>query len=479
MLTLGHLLEALTDYRADGTEPPVQSVVIDSRQVQPGALFIAFEGEQLDGHDFVTEALDDGAVAVMVERPVVDGILTVDTRDGADGQELSELTVSQPLQIVVEDSEQGLQQLARYWRNQFDVQVIGITGSVGKTSTKELTYAVLSRRFRTLKSEGNYNNEIGLPLTLMNLRPYHQQVVLEMGMYAQGEIELLCDIAKPQVGVVTIVGPVHMSRLGSLEAIVAAKQELVEALPPHGVAILNQDEPLVMGMARHTEARLFTYGLDNRADLWADDIVSMGLGGVRFTMHHEGDSFRVHVPLLGRHSVHTALRASAAGLAAGMAWEEILDGLRDDRAQLRLVTERGPHGALILDDTYNASPESVIAALNLLKDLQGRRIAVLGDMLELGPAEERSHRLVGRRAKDVAHTLVTVGPRGRLIAEEALRAGMSRERVMSVDEASKAIPLLEELIEADDVVLVKGSRGVALDQVVAALARRSQTEIVK
>src|SRR5690606_30679156 len=164
----------------DGTEPPVQSVVIDSRQVQPGALFIAFEGEQLDGHDFVTEALDDGAVAVMVERPVVDGILTVDTRDGADGQELSELTVSQPLQIVVEDSEQGLQQLARYWRNQFDVQVIGITGSVGKTSTKELTYAVLSRRFRTLKSEGNYNNEIGLPLTLMNLRPYHQQVVLEM-----------------------------------------------------------------------------------------------------------------------------------------------------------------------------------------------------------------------------------------------------------------------------------------------------------
>src|SRR5690606_3713271 len=308
---------------------------------------------------------------------------------------------------------------------------------------------------------------------------YHQQVVLEMGMYAQGEIELLCDIAKPQVGVVTIVGPVHMSRLGSLEAIVAAKQELVEALPPHGVAILNQDEPLVMGMARHTEARLFTYGLDNRADLWADDIVSMGLGGVRFTMHHEGDSFRVHVPLLGRHSVHTALRASAAGLAAGMAWEEILDGLRDDRAQLRLLTERGPHGALILDDTYNASPESVIAALNLLKDLQGRRIAVLGDMLELGPAEERSHRLVGRRAKDVAHTLVTVGPRGRLIAEEALRAGMSRERVMSVDEASKAIPLLEELIEAGDVVLVKGSRGVALDQVVAALARRSQTEIVE
>jgi UDP-N-acetylmuramoyl-tripeptide--D-alanyl-D-alanine ligase len=265
-----------------------------------------------------------------------------------------------------------------------------------------------------------------------------------------------------------------MSRLGSLEAIVAAKRELVEALPPDGVAILNYDEPLVMEMAQHTQARIFTYGLDSVADLWADEIVSMGLDGVRFTLHYGRDTMRIHVPLLGRHSVHTALRATAVGLVVGMRWEEIADGLQDERTQLRLVTESGPHGSLILDDTYNASPESVIAALNLLKDLQGRRIAVLGDMLELGSAEEKAHRLVGRRVKGVAHILVAVGPRGRLIAEEALRDGMSGERVYAVDRASEAITLLEELIEPHDVILVKGSRAVELDTVVAALSRRER-----
>ncbi|MFW6183435.1 MAG: UDP-N-acetylmuramoyl-tripeptide--D-alanyl-D-alanine ligase, partial [Chloroflexota bacterium] len=336
---------------------------------------------------------------------------------------------------------------------------------------------VLAQRFQALKSQGNYNNEIGLPLTLLNLRPQHEHAVLEMGMYARGEIALLCDIARPRIGVVTIVGPVHMSRLGSLEAIVEAKRELVEALPADGVAILNRDEPLVMGMAEHTVARIFTYGLDERADLWADQVQSMGLDGVRFTLHHGRDSLRVHVPLLGRHSVHTSLRAAAVGLVTGMAWEEILAGLRDEQTQLRLVTERGPRGSLILDDTYNASPESVIAALNLLKDLRGRRIAVLGDMLELGPAEEESHRLVGRRVKGVADVLVTVGQRSRLIAEEALRAGMNKTRVSSVDTPQEAVPLLEEMIDENDVILVKGSRGVSLDRLVETLARRRDVRI--
>jgi UDP-N-acetylmuramoyl-tripeptide--D-alanyl-D-alanine ligase len=263
-----------------------------------------------------------------------------------------------------------------------------------------------------------------------------------------------------------------MSRLGSLEAIVAAKRELVEALPQDGVAILNKDEPLVMGMSGHTKARVFTYGLDPQADLWADDIESMGLDGLRFTLHYQRDQMRIHVPLLGRHSVHTALRATAVGLTVGMRWEEIAEGLRDERSQLRLVTERGPQGSLIIDDTYNASPESVIAALNLLKDLRGRRIAVLGDMLELGPAEEQSHRLVGRRVKGVAQILVTVGPRARLIAEEALRDGMAQERVLALEDAGQAVERLEAIIEGQDVVLVKGSRAVALDEVVATLTRR-------
>jgi len=472
MLTIGHLLEALSEYRPTGNEPQVRAVRIDSRELEQGDVFVAFRGEKLDGHDFVQDAFEQGAVAALVERPITGDIPAFDLRDAGDVAAAAGESIQPPLQVVVDDTMAALQQWARSWRARFELPVTAITGSVGKTSTKELLYSVLSQRFRTLKSEGNYNNEIGLPLTILNLRPHHKQAVLEMGMYARGEIALLCDIARPSIGVVTIIGPVHMSRLGTLEAIVAAKQELVEALPANGVAILNRDEPLVMGMAQHTQARVFTYGLDPSADLWADEIESMGLDGVRFTLHYERESMRIHVPLLGRHSVHTALRAAAVGLTVGMRWEEIADGLQDERTQLRLVTERGPHGSLILDDTYNASPESVIAALNLLKDLQGRRIAVLGDMLELGPAEEKAHRLVGRRVKGVAQILVTVGQRGRLIAEEALRDGMSSDRVFAVDGASEAIPLLEELIGAQDVVLVKGSRAVELDQVVAALSRR-------
>lgn len=472
MLTSGHLLEALSGYQVQGNEPGVHAVVIDSREVRPGDVFVAFRGERRDGHDYVAEAFEKGAVAALVEGAVVGDVATVDLRPSAAEEAAPDGPLPAQIQVVVENTMAALQQWARVWRGRFALTVTGITGSVGKTSTKELTYAVLARRYKTLKSEGNYNNEIGLPLTILNLRPGHEQAVLEMGMYARGEIALLCDIAQPLIGVVTIIGPVHMSRLGSLEAIVAAKRELVASLPADGVAILNKDEPLVMGMAAHTSARVFTYGLDPQADLWADEIETMGLNGLRFTLHYQGESMRIHVPLLGRHSVHTALRATAVGLTVGMRWDEIADGLRDDRTQLRLVTERGPHGALILDDTYNASPESVIAALNLLKDLEGRRVAVLGDMLELGPAEEQSHRLVGRRVKGVAHILVTVGSRARLIAEEALLDGMAADRVFAVDDATEAIERLEAMIEAQDVVLVKGSRDVALDEVVATLTRR-------
>ena len=475
MLTTGHLLEALSGYQVRGNEPGIRAVIIDSREAARGDVFVAFRGERRDGHDFVAEAFEKGAAAALVERPVVDDVATVDLRQRSAVDAGPGAWPGAPLQVVVEDTMSALQQWARVWRTRFALTVTGITGSVGKTSTKELTYAVLARRFRTLKSAGNYNNEIGLPLTILNLRPQHEQAVLEMGMYAQGEIALLCEIAKPSIGVVTIVGPVHMSRLGSLEAIVAAKRELVEALPADGVAILNKDEPLVMGMAANTRARVFTYGLDPRADLWANEIESMGLRGLRFTLHYRGQRMRIHVPLLGRHSVHTALRATAVGLTVGMHWQEIAEGLQDERTQLRLVTERGPEGSLILDDTYNSSPESVIAALNLLKDLQGRRIAVLGDMLELGPAEEKSHRLVGRRVKGVAQVLVTVGTRAHMIAEEALRDGMAPERVYALDDAAHAVALLEEMIEAQDVVLVKGSRAVELDQVVAALTRREPT----
>lgn len=464
---LGHILAALTDYRPTGKEPAVSSFVVDSREASRGSLFIAFRGENVDGHDYVANAFGRGAIAALVERVPTGGEWAViDARTGRANQ-----PDRMPVCILVDDTLRALQQAARAWRARFDTRLIAITGSVGKTSTKELAAAVLSRRYRTLKSEGNQNNEIGVPLTLLNLRPEHQRAVVEMGMYAQGEIDLLCDIARPVVGVVTMIGPVHLERLGSIEAIVAAKQELVAALPDDGVAVLNLDDPRVMGMAAHTRARVFTYGLDNGADLWADQIESMGLDGIRFNMHHAGESLNVRVPLLGRHSVHTALRATAIGLVEGLRWEEIVAGLGGMSSQLRLVVIPGPRGSLLIDDTYNSSPDSALAALNLLADLDGRRIAVLGDMLELGDAEFQAHRVVGRRAAEVADALITVGSRARVIGREAIGAGLAQERVEMVDDAPAAVPVLEEIVQAGDVILVKGSLGMAMDRIVTALGR--------
>ncbi|MFQ5398130.1 MAG: UDP-N-acetylmuramoyl-tripeptide--D-alanyl-D-alanine ligase [Anaerolineae bacterium] len=466
MLNLGHFLETLTNHTATGAEPAIVAVTVDSREVVPGSLFVAFPGEHVDGHDYVQEAFARGAVAAIVERPIEGAHLTIDTRSGE-----SPLTLHTPVCLLVENTMTALQECARAWRARFSTRIIGITGSVGKTSTKELTHAVLSQRFRTLKSTGNQNNEIGLPLTLLSLQRFHERAVLEMGMYYRGEIARLCDLAKPEIGVVTMIGPVHLERVGSMDEIVAAKCELVEALPANGVAILNRDDEQVMSMAERTVARVFTYGLSSDAELWADGIHSMGLGGIRFTLHHEGESLNVSVPLLGRHSVHTALRAAAVGLVENMSWPEIIAGLGHTTAQLRLVVVPGPHGSLIIDDTYNSSPDSALAALNLLQDLDGRRVAVLGDMLELGAAEEQSHRLVGRRAADVAQVLVTVGRRARMIGEEALAVGMAADQVFIVDDAATAVPILEDLISPDDMVLIKGSLGMRMDRIVAALGQ--------
>ncbi len=287
-----------------------------------------------------------------------------------------------------------------------------------------------------------------------------------------GEIAHLCRIAQPHVGVVTNVGPVHLERLGTIERIAQAKAELVQALPAGGVAVLNADDPLVAAMASHSQARVFWYGLSPHADLWADEIEGEGLDGIRFRFHYQGDVLHVRVPLLGRHSVHTALRAAAVGLIEGLSWEEIVRGLQQLDVQLRLLAARGLNGATLLDDTYNASPASTMAALNLLADLpvvNGRRIAVLGDMLELGSYEEEGHRKVGVRAADVVDYLITVGLRARLIAEEALAAGLAPAKVLALDSAEPALAKLRSIMGPGDVVLVKGSRAVRMDEIATAL----------
>ncbi len=456
---------------ARAAETRIRSVVIDSRRARPGSMFVALRGESRDGHDFVPDAVARGAVAILAERPAGDETAYW-TLDLAKASQSPVPRTPKPICFLVPDTLAALQQAAAYWRRQQEVSVVGITGSIGKTTSKEIIAAVLGQHFRTLKSEGSYNNEIGLPLTLLHLTGAHQQVVLEMGMYDVGEIAQLAAIALPRIGVVTNVGPTHLGRLGSLERIAQAKAELPQALPPAsegGVAILNADDERVMAMADQTQARVFTYGLSPAADLWAGDIESMGLEGLRFSMHHGRDKLFVRVPMLGRHSVHTALRGAAVGLVEGLSWEEIVAGLLDESAQIRLLSVPGPAGSTILDDTYNASPASSIAALNLLDELDGRKVAVLGDMYELGRYENEGHRAVGQRARDVVDLLVAVGYLGRLIGEAALEAGMATDSVHIVETNAQATDLLRTLIEPGDRVLIKGSRGMAMEEIVTAL----------
>ncbi len=467
MLTLADVVEALTASRPEMPNQAITEAAIDSRQVIPGGLFTAIPGERTDGHRYVAEVFRRGAVVALIEHDIPEPFPVLDLRKPV--SQGSAAGVQVPVCLRVEDTVSALQQIARFWRRKFDVRVVGVTGSVGKSTTKEAIAQVLSQRFITLKSIANYNNEIGLPLNLLRLTPGHQYAVLEMGFYVLGEIAQLCDIAQPQIGVLNNIGTVHAERSGSQEVIAQGKGELVEALPAEGVAILNYDDPYIRPMNQRTQARVLYYGLDSGADLWADQVESMGLSGINFRVHYQGEALNVHIPMLGRHSVQTALRAAAVGLVEGMSWDDILKGLQENLTQLRLVVVRSQNGALILDDTYNAAPESTIAALNLLAEIDGRRIAVLGDMLELGQYERTGHEKVGFRAAEVADVLVTLGTRAHVIAESARKAGMLPETVQEHEEYEKVVDWLKRNLTSSDVVLVKGSHGLRMDRIVAAL----------
>jgi len=469
---------------------PILHAALDSRDVRAGDLFIALAGSRTDGHAYIEDALRQGAQAVIAEprgrEAGQKGGVVIDctrARWALQAQLPDSYRPGTPIVYIVDDSIEALQKVGsfqRVHRTNATLKVVGVTGSVGKTSTKELTAHVLRQRYVTHASPGNLNSEQGLPLALMGLNTTHEYAVLEMGMYGLGEIDRLCVLARPQIGIVTNVGPVHLSRLGTMERIAQAKSELVRALPSAeegGVAILNWDDERVRAMAEVTRARVIRYGLTPEADLWADDIESMGMEGIRFRVYHrlwneqKVESLHVKAPLLGRHSVHTALCAAAVGLLAGLSWGEIIAGFQSVAGQLRLVVVRGIHGSTVIDDTYNASPASTIAALNLLADIQpaegGRRIAVLGDMLELGSYETEGHKIVGRRAADVVDILLTVGELGASIGEEARSSGLAPSNVHILATHQEAVALLRRLVRSGDLVLVKGSRAVGMDSIVA------------
>ena len=433
---------------AASTAARFTGAAIDSRLVRPGDLFVALPGEHTDGHDYAAAAVRAGAAGCLLSRPVA-------ATEGA-------------AVFLVDDTLAALQDLGAGWRRALTgLEVIGITGSVGKTTTKGIAAAILGTRYRVQANPLNYNNEVSVPLCLIELRPETERAVIEMGMYTTGEIALLCEWARPRTGIVLNVGPTHLARAGSLDAIARAKRELPEALPPEGACVLNADDARVRAMAPHTRARVWWFGEGADAEVRGRDATSRGAEGFAFTLAYAGETRRLHVRLAGRHLLANVLAAAAAGFADGLTFAEVADAIEALDVPLRLRVLDAPDGVTVLDDTYNAQPASMLAALDLLDEMQGRHLALLGDMLELGELSLAEHERVGRRAAEVLDTLVTIGDEARALGEAATAAGLAG--VTHAPSREAALATLRAHLRAGDVVLVKGSHALGLEAVVAGL----------
>lgn len=467
-LSLFQLLRAL----APQIQTPAEDILlngacIDSRTDVSGKLFVAFRGEKTDGHNFVDRALANGASMALIQHPIESAYPVLDLK-----LPRVEWPASAPYSLLVPDSLLALQKLATSWRQQFQIPVIGITGSVGKSSSKEAIATLLASKHEILKSSGNHNNEIGLPLTLLSLTSAHQLAVLEMGFYVAGEIQLLCDIARPETGVITNIGTVHAQRAGSIEAIARGKAELIENLPKSGLAILNYDDPHVRAMAALSKAPVLSYGLDPQADLWADRLESHALQGITCTCHYQGQSKELSAPLPGKHSVYTLLRATAVALHYGFSWEEIGKGLALCAVPSRSSLVRAKNGALLMDDSYNASPDSTLAALDLLAEMPGRKVAVLGDMLELGQYATEGHQRIGLRASQVTAELVFIGPLSQIAFETAQKQHFQGP-LHHFNDAESALPYLQSNLKIGDIALVKGSHSMHLETIINHLEKKA------
>ena len=440
-------LAELLELPAPGATAPFSAVVIDSREAQPGSLFVALRGERTDGHRYVEDAVSRGATGLLVSQPV----------DAAAGVDL----------FSVDDTLAALQRAAAAWRNQMAATVVGITGSVGKTTVREATSQLLGAQRRTYQSPRNFNGDIGLPIALLGLGPEHEWAVLELGPYSQAEMELLVCTARADVGIVTNVGPTHLERFGTLDDTERIKGLLPANLPSDGLAILNADDPRVLDMARRTSADVLTFGRSADADLRASDVEALGFDGLHFELHHRGRSTTVHTPLVGEHQVMTVLAAAAVGLRAGLSLNQIAAGASLLTQGSRLVRRFAPNGATVIDDAYNAAPLSMRAALDLLAVQAPRRVAVLGDMLELGSEEADAHLEIGAYAASRCDRLLSVGPRAVAIGVAARAAGLA-EVTTHTDPADAAETLLAELRSSDS-VLVKASHAIELERLVDAV----------
>ncbi|MBZ0273905.1 UDP-N-acetylmuramoyl-tripeptide--D-alanyl-D-alanine ligase [bacterium] len=452
--TGGRLVAAPPGY-ADLTFDRVST---DSRTIGEGELFVALDGPNFDAADFLADAVEKGAAAVIVAGDVA----------------VHDVLAKRAAFVAVPDTLAALGDLAHAHRELFAAPVVAITGSTGKTTTKDMLGAILTRHFGedVLITEGNFNNLIGMPLTLLRLRAHHRAAVLELGMSMRGEMRRLARIARPDIGVVTNVAEAHMERLPNIEAVAAAKRELVEDLDEKRAAVLNADDPRVAAMASGARFRVVTFGVDNPADVRGEDIRVAGADGIRFTLAMDDARTPVTMSVIGRHNVHNALAAAAASRELGVPAETIALGLEAFRPAAMRLRVLNILNVRVLDDTYNASPRSMDAALSTLAELAGggRKIVVVGDMKELGAESEAAHRRLGRHvAKIGADRLFAIGEYAHFVAEGAIEENMDAGRIVRAENHQAIVEALRDLAAAGDTVLVKGSRAMRMECVVKGL----------
>ena len=433
---------------AGGRVPPgaetlrVDRLAVDSRDVRPGTVFVALPGRFGHGRAYAADAARCGAAAVLLQAPPVDDIPC----------------------WVHDDPLQAMAAVGRLCLDRVGCRVVGVTGSVGKTSTKTLIAAVLQARFRVQAAPRNYNTRIGLPIALTGLEPDTEWFVAEMAMRARGEIAELVTIARPAVAVLTNIGPAHLSELGSLEAITEAKAEILAGLPADGIAVLNRDDARIAGLAARVPGRVVFYGREP-ADV-AVARVETGPGFVACDLRDAGGTARVRIPWDGAFQAANMAAAAAVGRSLGLSWDEVAAGLATVSSDAAHFRRRTLGTLILLDDTYNASPASMEGGLRVLAAEPGRRVAVLGDMLELGAVEEAAHRVAGATAATAADQVLAVGPRARWLAETATAAGAATEWV---EDWQTALAWCRRHLRPGDHVYVKASRAVGLERLVAAL----------
>ena len=456
-VTIGQILEAVGGTLLGEPMDPdtaVTSVTTDSRQIREGALFIPLSGERYDGHAFIQSALEEGAAGCLTQRE-------------------RESYLPGKFYIKVRSTHRALRDLAQWYKGRFDIPFVCVTGSVGKTTTKDMVAAVLGEKYRVLKTDGNFNNDIGLPLTLLRLEREHEICVLEMGMNHAGEIEYLSEIVEPDVALITNIGDSHIEHLGSREGIFKAKCEIFSHMKPGGLAILNGDDQWLTTLRERLPVPTLFVGEGSGLDYRADEIESDGRSRLSCRISTPADTFRADIPALGAHMIYPALMAAAVAERFGMTGEEITRGIQAFLpTKMRMDIMRLADDVVVLNDSYNASPQSMRAAAAVLGDAQGRRVAIVGDMLELGENSAMFHQAVGASFGEYgAHCVIAIGQLARHIADGARDAGVPE--VYHFDSREGAMPIVLSQLRPGATILVKASRLMAFEKIAAALAEES------